>query len=87
MNLRFHQNMCLLRNLLVTRHSFCSSYISILFIILLSVFLISYFPDLGGEPPRVIEPLKDTSAGLKETVSLICKISGNPTPTVKWYEE
>lgn len=37
------------------------------------------------EPPTITEPLKDVTVGPTQSVTLTCVISGNPTPTIKWY--
>lgn len=39
------------------------------------------------EAPVVKEPLKDTTAGLKQSVTLSCIIVGVPTPTLTWYKD
>ena len=39
------------------------------------------------EAPVIKEPLKDTTAGLKETATLSCIIIGVPTPTLTWYKD
>lgn len=37
------------------------------------------------EPPTITEPLKDVTVGPGQSVTLTCVISGNPTPTIKWF--
>ena len=39
------------------------------------------------EAPVIKEPLKDATAGLKETATLSCIIIGVPKPTLKWYND
>lgn len=39
------------------------------------------------EAPVIKEPLKDTTAGLKETATLSCIVVGVPTPTLTWYKD
>ena len=39
------------------------------------------------EAPVIREPLKDTTAGLKQTATLSCIIVGVPTPTLAWYKD
>ena len=39
------------------------------------------------EAPVIKEPLKDATAGLKETATLSCIIIGVPTPTLRWYKD
>ncbi len=38
------------------------------------------------EPPVVKESLKDTTVGLKQSVTLSCIIVGVPQPTLRWYK-
>lgn len=38
-----------------------------------------------SEAPVIKEPLKDTAAALKESVTLETVISGQPIPEIKWY--
>lgn len=38
----------------------------------------------GMKKPTVEEPLKDTTVGLHQTVSLTCVVTGTPTPEIKW---
>ena len=39
------------------------------------------------EAPVIKEPLKDATAGLKETATLSCIIIGVPKPTLRWYND
>ena len=39
------------------------------------------------EAPSIKEPLKDCTAGLKETATLTCLIVGVPTPTLRWFKD
>jgi len=39
------------------------------------------------EAPVVKEPLKDTTAGLKQNITLTCIIVGVPQPTLRWYKD
>lgn len=38
----------------------------------------------GQKKPTVEEPLKDTTVGLGQTVSLTCVVTGVPVPEIKW---
>ncbi|KAK8788814.1 hypothetical protein V5799_021408 [Amblyomma americanum] len=40
----------------------------------------------AGEPPVILEHLTDKVVGIKKPAELTCRISGNPTPTVKWLK-
>ncbi len=40
---------------------------------------------LTTKKPTVEEPLKDTTSGLRKTVTLTCVITGVPKPEIKWY--
>ena len=39
------------------------------------------------EAPVVKEPLKDTTVGLKQNITLTCIIVGVPQPTLRWYKD
>uniref|UniRef100_T1JH06 Titin n=1 Tax=Strigamia maritima TaxID=126957 RepID=T1JH06_STRMM len=41
---------------------------------------------VAGEPPKVIEELKDVSCGFNDTAKMECKFTGTPTPQVKWFK-
>ncbi|KAL1117092.1 hypothetical protein AAG570_004420 [Ranatra chinensis] len=39
----------------------------------------------SGEAPKFVQPLKPKVARPKETTHLTCRVTGKPTPDVKWY--
>ncbi|CAM1326542.1 Uncharacterised protein at_DN0009 [Pycnogonum litorale] len=39
-----------------------------------------------GLAPVILEPLQNVTAGVKETLTLRCVISGQPAPTVQWFK-
>ena len=36
--------------------------------------------------PKIIQPPRNTSGNLYSTVSLTCRTTGNPIPTILWYK-